>query len=121
VSTEHKIFYWYDTLVDSLRSFRGAVIRWGYAFKRMHEDRVDNHLTEIAPEKERQKYESLVEVQEDGTYALTPAFNREIKRMEDDADRLHGGQRAQPPPGGAAQPAAPQGQPPPPAAQPAAQ
>ena len=84
----------------------------------MHEDRVDTHLTEVAPEKERQKYESLVEVQEDGTYTLTPAFNREIKLMEDTSDREHSGNA--PPPGGGAQPAAPQGQPPPPAAQPAA-
>lgn len=115
MSTEHKIFYWYDTLVDSLRSFRGAVIRWGYAFKRMHEDRVDTHLTEVAPEKERQKYETLVEVQDDGTYTLTPAFNREIKKMEDLSEESHQGGRP-----GVGQPAAPQGQPPPPAAQPAA-
>ncbi len=89
VSTEKRVFVWQETLVDALRSFRGAVIRWALAFKRMYTSRVHTHLTEIAPQKEREKNGNLVDVNEDGTYTLTTAFTTTIANAESAAIRQH--------------------------------
>ena len=71
-------FSWQLTFNSAIRSFRDAVLRWGFSHKLLYTTRKYTNLTSAAPKKDRQQFGTLIEVTNAGDTKLTPALTEAV-------------------------------------------
>ena len=95
VETDDARFVWQDTLHRALIRLRTALLRKIYSIQKLHTTRVYTHLTEVVPDDERKRYSELANINHDGSYALSDAFQREIDAADAAAKARHDAIRQQ--------------------------
>ena len=71
-------FIWERTYHDSLRRFRDAVLRRGYAMRKLYVNRIHTNLVGVISDTDRMKYSSLASITQAGHTTLTPAFAQAV-------------------------------------------
>jgi hypothetical protein len=97
VHEEGATFIWQRTFLHALRRFRDAVLRRGHAMRRLFVNRFYTNLVGVVPERDREKYESLATIDDNGQTTLATAFTQAISNAETAADaayQQHLGNRA---------------------------
>jgi hypothetical protein len=79
-------FIWQRTYHDSLCRFRDAILRRGYAMRKLHINRIYTNLVGEVSEADRMKYSPLATVSQTGHTALTSAFTQAIANAKAAAD-----------------------------------
>ena len=64
-------FIWQRTFHRALLHYRDAILRRGYAMRKLYANRMYTNLTGVVPESDRKKYTSLVTITLDGQSTLT--------------------------------------------------
>ena len=95
VETDDARFVWQDTLHRALLRLRTALLRKIYSIQKLYTTRVYTHLTEVVPEDERKAYSALANINQDGSYSLSDAFQREIDAADAAAKARHDAIRQQ--------------------------
>ena len=67
-------FTWQRVYYDSLISFRSAVLRHGERMRRLHAHRAYTSLPGTVSQEDREKYECVIHIVQDGTSTLNPNF-----------------------------------------------
>ena len=122
-------FIWQRTYHDTLRRFRDAVLRRGYAMRRLFVHRKYTNLVGTVSDNDRAKFAPLATISPSGHTQLSAAFTSAITNAKASADAAYQAQqrssaqhgrdgragrrtaphRRPPPPGGSGAPAAGQG------------
>ena len=82
-------FIWERTYHDSLRRFRDAVLRRGYAMRKLYVNRINTNLVGVVSDADRMKYSSLASITPTGHTTLTPAFTQAIANAQTAADAAY--------------------------------
>ena len=82
-------FIWERTYHDSLRRFRDAVLRRGYAMRKLYVNRIHTNLVGVVSDADRMKYSSLASITPTGHTTLTPAFTQAIANAQTAADAAY--------------------------------
>ena len=80
VLKEKRIFIWQSCYHMTLVKFREAVIRNCHSIRIHYVHRTYTQLTEVIPEKERERYANVAKIQIDGRYTIAVALVNEITR-----------------------------------------
>ena len=75
-------FIWQRTFHRALLHYRDAVLRRGYAMRKLYANRLYTNLTGVVPDADRDKYTSLVTIATDGQSTLTPSFTQAITNAD---------------------------------------
>ena len=67
-------FTWQRVYYDSLISFRSAVLRHGESMRRLHAHRAYTSLPGTVSQEDREKYECVIHIDQNGTSTLNPNF-----------------------------------------------
>ena len=67
-------FAWQRVYYDSLISFRSAVLRHGERMRRLYAHRAYTALPGTVSQEDREKYECVIHIAQDGTSTLNPNF-----------------------------------------------
>ena len=76
------VFSTLRTLEHAMKGLREAVVRWAANIRQHYITRKYTKLVGIVAKKEREKYQNLVTVAENGTYTLTAPFTAAIAQIE---------------------------------------
>ena len=71
-------FTWQRVYYDSLISFRSAVLRHGESMRRLHAHRAYTSLPGTVSQEDREKYECVIHIDQNGTSTLNPNFTTAI-------------------------------------------
>ena len=77
---------WERTFHDALRRLRDAVLRRGYAMRKLYVNRIYTNLTGIVSDDDRMKFAPLAAISPSGRTQLTTAFVNAIASAKSSAD-----------------------------------
>ena len=89
IATKGVRITWQHTYRDTLVAYRDAVMRYAFGMRRMYANRKYTNLTAVVPEKDRDRFNRLIEIKQDGSSRIMPAFQAKIDAAERAVAQAH--------------------------------